>query len=309
MLKQYVCENCGEIFEARSQDKRGKNVFCSRECQHQWRTGRTDTTKKKGVYKICPICGKRFYVYPSEINQKTCSRKCKVDLERQQGVHSGENCNFWTGGFEQYRGKNWYKQRELARKRDHNTCQICGKTVEEQGYNMIVHHLVPFRFFENDYKKANSLENLICLCHACHVKQESHHWQKVPEEYQYLLKGHSPCQKDNIGKRYSQEEIDFIKANYKKMEYEEIAQTLNRPKSSVADKILSLGLYKGHRTVLTAEQIRFIKENYSSKPQKFFDEKMPDVSYNTIKSYCNRHGIYKDNTEPSRMETGGRCRD
>ncbi len=163
--------------------------------------------------------------------------------------------------------------------------------------------------FENDYKKANSLENLICLCHACHVKQESHHWQKVPEEYQYLLKGHSPCQKDNIGKRYSQEEIDFIKANYKKMEYEEIAQTLNRPKSSVADKILSLGLYKGHRTVLTAEQIRFIKENYSSKPKKFFDEKMPDVSYNTIKSYCNRHGIYKDNTEPSRMETGGRCRD
>lgn len=260
MLKQYVCENCGEIFEARSQDKRGKNVFCSRECQHQWRTGRTDTTKKKGVYKICPICGKRFYVYPSEINQKTCSRKCKVDLERQQGVHSGENCNFWTGGFEQYRGKNWYKQRKLARKRDHNTCQICGKTVEEQGYNMIVHHLVPFRFFENDYKKANSLENLICLCHACHVKQESHHWQKVPEEYQYLLKGHSPCQKDNIGKRYSQEEIDFIKANYKKMEYEEIAQTLNRPKSSVADKILSLGLYKGHRTVLTAEQIRFIKK-------------------------------------------------
>ena len=166
-----------------------------------------------------------------------------------------------------------------------------------------------FAFLKMITKKANSLENLICLCHACHVKQESHHWQKVPEEYQYLLKGYSPCQKDNIGKRYSQEEIDFIKANYKKMEYEEIAQTLNRPKSSVADKILSLGLYKGHRTVLTAEQIRFIKENYSSKPKKFFDEKMPDVSYNTIKSYCNRHGIYKDNTEPSRMETGGRCRD
>ena len=32
------------------------------------------------------------------------------------GVHSRENCNFWTGGFEQYRGKNWYKQRELAKK-------------------------------------------------------------------------------------------------------------------------------------------------------------------------------------------------
>ena len=52
-----------------------------------------------------------------------------------------------------------------------------------------------------------------------------------------------------------------------------------------------------------------IKENYSSKSKEFFEEKMPDVSYNTIKSYCNRHGIYRDNTEPSRLETDGRCRD
>lgn len=309
MLKQYVCENCGKTFWARPQDKRGKHIFCSRDCQHKWRTGRTNTTKKKGIYKTCPICGEKFYVYPSEVKKKTCSRKCRIELEKEQGIHSGENCNFWTGGYDQYRGKNWYSQRRLARERDKNTCQLCGKTAEEQGYNMIVHHIVPFRFFENDYKKANSLENLICLCHECHAKQESHYWSMVPEKFRYLLKGYSPRSKDGTGRRYSQEEVDFIKANYRTMGYQEIADILCRPKSSVADKALSLGLYKGHRSVLTKSQIQFILKHYPTKPKEFFYEKMPEISYNTIRSYCNRHQIFKDNTEPSRLGTSGRCRD
>jgi len=271
-------------------------------CQHKWRTGKTDLIKKKGTYKKCPICGNGFYCYPYEVDiKKTCSRECKGEYERIQGIHQGENCNFWTGGYENYRGKNWFGQRKKALERDGNSCQICGKTGDEQEYNMIVHHKVPFRFFQNDYKKANDLDNLICVCHNCHAKQGSHQWHEVPSEYQYLLKGLKPQLKPPAGKRYSKEEVKFIKENYDKMEYNELAKLMGRTSGSLSDKIFELGLRKGRKTVFKKEEAAFILKNYPASGEKFFKENLPHIKYNTIKSFCNRKGILKikHNTERS----------
>lgn len=249
ILRKYICENCKKEFPARECDKRGKRVFCSMKCQHEWRVGKTNTTKKKGIYKNCPICDKVFYCYPSEQkSKKTCSRECKGNYENLKGIHQKENCNFWKGGYDSYRGKNWYKQRNEARKRDSNTCQICGKTEKEQGYSMIVHHIVPFRFFVNDYKEANKLINLKTVCHNCHAKQESHQWDEVPREYVHLLGDITPTKKPPAGKRYSKSEVEFIKKNYTKMQYKDLADIMGRTKNSVADKILTLGLRKRHNT-------------------------------------------------------------
>lgn len=301
MKKEFVCENCGKTFIAQESQRKGKHVFCSMSCQHQWRTGKRGITKQKGKYLTCPVCGKKFYCYPCEVDvRKTCSRECKVEYDRMTERRSGENCNFWRGGFESYRGKNWYHQRDLAIKRDNNTCMNCGKTASEQGYNMIVHHIVPFRFFENDFEKANDLQNLICLCHNCHAKQESHQWVEVPDEYKYLLKGIKPQKKPPAGERYTEEEIAFIKENFDKMQYKELAEIMGRSKDSLADKIMSLGLKKGKHTVFSEEEKKIILENYPTKGEAFFKAVMPDKKYSTIKSYCNRHGIYKRNTERSR---------
>ena len=166
MKKEFVCENCGKNFIAEEAHRKHKHKFCSMKCQHEWRTGKNGLVKPKGINKTCPVCGKEFYCYPCEINVRvTCSRACKAEYELAKGIRSGENCNFWHGGYDSYRGKNWFSQRKKALKRDKNTCIVCGKTSQEQGYDMIVHHIVPFRFFENDYQKANSLDNLVCLCH------------------------------------------------------------------------------------------------------------------------------------------------
>ena len=240
-----MCKNCGKEFYSYKTSGGKPRVFCSRACNHAWREGRTNTTKKKGIYKKCPICGKDFYCYPSEIKtKKTCSRACKYELERREGIRSGENCNFWHGGFDSYRGVSWYHQRKLALERDNNTCAICGKTAEEQGYSMLVHHIVPFRFFENDHKKANSLDNLICLCHNCHAKQESHHWHEVPEEYQYLLDGIEPQKKPPAGRRYTTEEVQYLRDNYKRKSYKEMAEELGRTENSIIDKIRTAILHK-----------------------------------------------------------------
>lgn len=300
--EKFICENCGKEFEIYSSQRKGEHKFCSMRCQHEWRTGKTNLTKKKGVFKKCPICGQEFYCYPYEVNsKKTCSMECNYKLQRLEGIHKGENCNFWRGGFENYRGKNWYEQRNKARIRDNNTCRICGKTRDKHDTNMIVHHIVPFRFFLNDYIKANDLDNLICLCHNCHAKQESHQWTKVPKKYQYLLKGIKPQDKPPAGKRYSDEEIKFIKENYNKMEYRELAEIMGRTLNSVSDKILELGLRKGRKTVFNSEEIEFIKIHYPYEGEKYFKIHLPHISYNTIKSYCNRNQIYKikHNTERS----------
>ena len=83
-----------------------------------------------------------------------------VDKLRELGI--------WTGDANNY-GPNWNQQRNLARERDHYSCQICG--VSEQGTAHHVHHKTPFKKFTS-YQEANQLDNLITLCANCHQKAE-----------------------------------------------------------------------------------------------------------------------------------------
>lgn len=74
----------------------------------------------------------------------------------------------WTNDPNNY-GPDWTRQRNLARKRDQYTCQMCG--VIEGSESLHVHHKTPFRSFQS-YIYANQLENLISLCASCHKKAE-----------------------------------------------------------------------------------------------------------------------------------------
>lgn len=67
-------------------------------------------------------------------------------------------------------GPNWTLQRQRARQRDGNRCQVCG--LPEQGRAHAVHHKTPFRSFPS-YELANQLGNLITLCPACHRRVEA----------------------------------------------------------------------------------------------------------------------------------------
>ena len=96
-----------------------------------------------------------------------------------QSIHkAGENSARWRGGREPYYGKNWRRQQRRARKRDGYTCQKCGKSEQDNGRALDMHHIIPFCEFdyvvgENDnYKQANKLTNLISLCMSCHQRVE-----------------------------------------------------------------------------------------------------------------------------------------
>lgn len=74
----------------------------------------------------------------------------------------------WKNDVNNY-GKDWKKIRELIRKRDCYSCQVCG--LPETTSEHHVHHKVPFKNFL-DPSQANQVDNLITLCSTCHQKAE-----------------------------------------------------------------------------------------------------------------------------------------
>lgn len=84
---------------------------------------------------------------------------------------------------QRYYGKNWPKQRSLARERDSYQCQGCGmgenEHIQKRGQELHVHHILPRHVFISDgvvdTEKANELENLVTFCAHCHKK-----WEGVP---------------------------------------------------------------------------------------------------------------------------------
>lgn len=97
--------------------------------------------------------------------------------------HYGEKNYNWKGGisFLPYPFNFNEELKELIRKRDNHTCQLCGKTKEENKQKLSVHHI--------DYDKDNlDPKNLISLCRSCNAKvnRNRKHWTKF---FSVKLKG------------------------------------------------------------------------------------------------------------------------
>jgi len=85
--------------------------------------------------------------------------------EKIRQAHLGEKCYNWQGGisFEEYSTAWTEALKEAIRKRDQHTCQLCGRPQVEFKKKLDIHHI--------DYDKKNlDTENLISLCHRCHMK-------------------------------------------------------------------------------------------------------------------------------------------
>ena len=154
-----ICESCGRTYQrSPCRQKDGEHHFCSPKCRGTYQTS-------QGIVKrACAVCSKPYSVSKAQIKlrgSKYCSRKC-MNLSLSVNRRAENNPN-WHGGPVEY-GSNWSFQRKQARKRDNYTCRNCD--VKRRGLD--VHHIIPIRFFENDFDSANDLSNLITLCRQCH---------------------------------------------------------------------------------------------------------------------------------------------
>lgn len=130
----------------------------------KWRT--EVFTKKIKTY--CGYCGKELEVIPSRYENNLfcyCDKECMANHYAE--IYSGENSPTWKGGKSCHYIGGFYHARKAARKRDNYQCQICKITEEEYGQQMSVHHIKPYRLFD-DKVEANKLDNLVCLCEKCH---------------------------------------------------------------------------------------------------------------------------------------------
>lgn len=99
-------------------------------------------------------------------------------MAKKRGVPFGEKSPHWKGGWTFYYGPNMTSQARKARERACFKCQRCRISEDEIGKSLDIHHIIPFKYYnyipeENDnYKLANSLNNLEALCPSCHMITE-----------------------------------------------------------------------------------------------------------------------------------------
>lgn len=169
----YICEWCNKEFN--SWESR-QNRFCSSQCRSEFGAQQPKTRKNSTVYvtKICEYCSKKYKLtlaYTKLRKSRFCSEQCrsnKMSIEMQ-----GENNPNWNGGTvdQSAYGPNWERQKRKAKRRDNHTCQVC--SYKSGGNRFLdVHHIIPIKTFDGDYKSANKLDNLISLCRTCHAKVE-----------------------------------------------------------------------------------------------------------------------------------------
>lgn len=149
--------------------------YCSKECLGKANGRRAKELLQKRVMVICNNCPTVIFKKPSELTEHNfCSIECMSDYYAKSNMFAGENSGTWRGGDIDYYGPNWRAQRRKVRKRDNFTCQDCGITEKEYGKELSVHHIIPFRNFNGEWKKANEISNLITLCeYPCHRKRHS----------------------------------------------------------------------------------------------------------------------------------------
>lgn len=59
----------------------------------------------------------------------------------------------------------WQSIRDLVLQRDNYTCRCCGRTKDDKGAALTVHH----REYTHLFDEQNNLDDLICLCKYCHI--------------------------------------------------------------------------------------------------------------------------------------------
>ncbi len=168
------CEICSSTFEV-IESRKLTAKYCSKKCVGIANGKRGSVQYSKRVKVNCTNCNQRLERKPSIIKQwNFCNQFCMAEYYSKTDAFSGPKSGTWKGGDPGYYGLNWRQQRKKARKRDDFKCQDCGITEELYGQELSVHHIIPFRDFNGDWRNANQLSNLISLCeYPCHRKRHS----------------------------------------------------------------------------------------------------------------------------------------
>ena len=167
------CKECGKEFERPKSYKTLK--YCSEACRKAYRKKHPEEfggfkKKPNGTHIVrCETCGKLVKIKHAQYiahKHHFCSIKCTAQYYGK--LHSGENHWNWKGGkteeaYKLRHSEQYEKWRMAVYRRDHWTCQMCGKKTKQ----LVAHHIKPFK----DYPELRyDVSNGITLCRNCHKK-------------------------------------------------------------------------------------------------------------------------------------------
>lgn len=163
------CAICGKpVTKAVSVIQQGRVSLCSPECYSKYFSERMKGENHPFYARVevkCCHCGNtvmRPISHARTAKRTFCSNSCRITF-----VKNNEHNPYYDVRYDKRRGANWQTQRSKALLRDDFTCQICGSKD-----NLNVHHKKPYVEFGGNYQKANRLDNLLTVCHSCHLSIE-----------------------------------------------------------------------------------------------------------------------------------------
>lgn len=171
------CEKCGGFYKRVYKSNVESYSYCD-ECRTEVKSDRLSGESNpmygtgKTVEYDCKYCGEHNERPASDYVTVFCDSACRNSWLREE--HTGENHVEWNGGKVGYYGPNWEEKRKQCLERDGHRCQSCGKHNDDATIALNIHHIEPFKNFE-DRKEANKIDNLISLCLSCHGK-----WEGMP---------------------------------------------------------------------------------------------------------------------------------
>lgn len=151
----------GRIFTEETRRKIGK---VRKGCHHTEEAKRKMSKAHKGKYHSEETKRKMSKAHGKGSNNLWYGKHHSEEAKkRMRETHLGENSPNWQGGIskEPYAFEFNDDLKELIRKRDHYTCQLCN--IGQNGIRHPIHHI--------DYDKMNCAQsNLITLCIGCNAK-------------------------------------------------------------------------------------------------------------------------------------------
>lgn len=162
-----LCQRCSKIgrkFTEKHKDNIRKAV--SDEKHPNWGKKRSSATRKK-IGKS-QIGRKPTLETRKKLREAWIGREITLETRKRiSNANSGEKHPNWRGGISFGKYCKFFNKllKQQIRDRYHNRCYLCGKTKEENGLSLSVHHV--------NYNKdclCASLCDFVPLCHSCHGK-------------------------------------------------------------------------------------------------------------------------------------------
>jgi len=213
---ELTCAVCGKTYSRSPSRIKSEVSCCSKECKGKAQTlgliphivtksytyteeskarlieaVRRPKGKRSSHPLVCFNCGDKFedrwWGKTRKSGLTFCSLKCCNEYR------IGDKNPAWRGGHPEYYGSNWRSIRREVRARDKFTCQRCN---QKPSRLPDVHHIIPVGAFDTP-EEGNYPENLVSLCHPCHMYVEwnglDFDWPKQlsekigPQESQFIV--------------------------------------------------------------------------------------------------------------------------